>query len=64
MVRCHRAVQIGLLLACSMSAQVSTGSIGGALRDPTGAVIPHTRVALTHTETGLTTSVNAAGAKV
>ena len=47
-----RAVSLLLLLACLVSGQTSTGSIGGTVFDPTGAVIPNAQVRLLGTDTG------------
>jgi len=52
--RCCLAVVVGIWLACSLSGQVSTGSMAGVLRDSSGAVIPGTSVALTNLENGQT----------
>src|SRR5579859_1758451 len=52
--RCYRAVAASIYFACSLCAQVSTGSINGVLRDSSGAAVATTRVALTNTENGQT----------
>jgi hypothetical protein len=52
-----------LLLCSSLSAQVSGGTLSGTVSDPSGAVIPNARVAVTNTGTGIvrSTTTNDAG---
>ncbi len=53
-----------LFLAGSASAQVSTASINGVIRDPTGAVVPDATIVLTNVDTSVarTSTANNAGA--
>jgi hypothetical protein len=53
-----------LFLAGSASAQVSTASINGVIRDPTGAVVPGASIVLTNVDTSVarTSTANTAGA--
>ena len=53
-----------LLLAGSAVAQVSTASINGVIRDPSGAVIPGASIVLTNVDTSVerTSTTNEAGA--
>jgi outer membrane receptor protein involved in Fe transport len=53
-----------LLLAGSAVAQVSTASINGVIRDPTGAVVPDATIVLTNVDTSVarTSTANNAGA--
>jgi hypothetical protein len=53
-----------LFLAGSASAQVSTASINGVIRDPAGAVIPGATIVLTNVDTSVarTSTTNEAGA--
>jgi outer membrane receptor protein involved in Fe transport len=53
-----------LFLAGSASAQVSTASINGVIRDPTGAVVPGASIVLTNVDTSVerTSTANSAGA--
>jgi Carboxypeptidase regulatory-like domain/TonB dependent receptor-like, beta-barrel len=45
-----------LLLSASAIAQVDAGAVRGTVADPTGAVVPNTKVTLTNDATGLSTS--------
>jgi len=45
------------LLASVVFAQYTTASLGGTVRDSTGAVVPDARVAVRHTETGFAQAV-------
>ncbi len=53
-----------LLLAGSAGAQVSTASINGVIRDPTGAVVPNATIVLRNVDTSVerTSTANNAGA--
>src|SRR5580698_2791396 len=53
-----------LFLAGSASAQVSTASVNGVIRDPAGAVIPGASIVLTNVDTSVarTSTTNEAGA--
>src|SRR6202167_6782534 len=53
-----------LFLAGTASAQVSTASINGVIRDPSGAVIPGASIVLTNVDTSVerTSTTNEAGA--
>ena len=53
-----------LFLAGSASAQVSTASINGVIRDPSGAVVPGATIVLTNVDTSVarTSTANSAGA--
>src|SRR5262245_24766937 len=44
-----------LCVTANMFAQTSNGTVGGEVKDPTGALIPGVEVTLTNTETGVTT---------
>src|SRR5437016_2515978 len=52
-----------LTLAVAAHAQTSRGTVSGTVNDPSGAVVTHASVALTHTETGVrrNTLTNEAG---
>ena len=52
-----------LLLATTAQAQTSRGTVSGTITDPSGAVVAHATISLTHTETGLhrATTTNDAG---
>ena len=45
---------VALLVPARMTAQVDTGSVSGAVRDPSGAAIPHAKVLLVNEDTGIT----------
>src|SRR5258708_7355908 len=53
-----------LLLSGTGWAQLSTASLGGAVRDPSGAVVPNAQIVLRNVATGVenTTTSNSAGA--
>ena len=53
-----------LFLVGSASAQVSTASINGVIRDPTGAVVPGASIVLKNVDTSVerTSTANSAGA--
>jgi hypothetical protein len=63
--RLRTAALVALLLAFATPAlgQIDRGAIVGIVRDPSGAVIPNSSVAVTNTATGITypTQTNAAG---
>src|SRR6266545_6755396 len=52
------AILLSLLLAGSLSAQYTTASLGGAVRDSTGAVITDARVTARNVETGFAQTVS------
>src|ERR1051325_3651450 len=44
-------------VATTCSAQFTTASLGGTIRDSTGAAVPEARITVRHTETGFAQSV-------
>lgn len=50
------------LLISNLSAQVTTGTISGTVRDSTGAVIPNAKVTIKHSATGASRTVRTNGA--
>src|SRR5262249_54992009 len=53
----HRVILFLFLLAGMISAQYTTASLGGAVRDSTGAVVADARVTARNTETGFAQTV-------
>src|SRR5262245_61673218 len=53
-----RVILIIFFLAGTLSAQYTTASLGGAVRDTTGAIVSDARVTARNSDTGFTQSVN------
>ncbi len=58
------AAVVGICMTVAASAQTITGSVSGTVTDPSGAVIPGAKVAVTNVDTGVTVTDRANGAGI